>query len=198
MNEPRPPKVDRRAVVTALGLTQIMAWGSSYYLLAVLARPIALDTGWPLGWVVGGLSGALLMSGIVSPLVGRTIQGYGGRRVMAASSVLLALGLTLLGVSPSLPFYLAAWLVVGAGMGAGLYDAAFATLGRLYGHAARGPITALTLFGGFASTICWPLSALMLQHFGWRETCLVYAGIQLAVSVSNSASKDSAPSVADT
>jgi hypothetical protein len=171
-----------RRVVTALGLAQIMAWGSSYYLLAVLARPIAADTGWPLAWVVAGLSGALVTGGSVSTWVGRGIQRYGGRPVLAASSLLLAAGLAGIGLATSLPAYLAAWLVVGVGMGAGLYDAAFATLGRLYGRSARSTIVTLTLFGGFASTACWPLSAFLLDHVGWRNTCFIYAAVQLLFS----------------
>jgi MFS family permease len=169
------------AVIPVLGVTQILAWGSSYYLLAVLAKPIAADTGWPFGWVVGGLSLGLLVAGIVSPRVGRSIQRLGGRLVLATSAVLLALGLIGLALSPNLYVYVAAWLVLGAGMGAGLYDAAFATLGRLYGQQARTAITTLTLFGGFASTIGWPLSALLVAHFGWRDACLIYAAVHLLV-----------------
>jgi MFS family permease len=168
-------------VIPVLGVTQILAWGSSYYLLAVLAQPIAGDTGWPLAWVVGGLSLGLLTAGLVSPRVGDGIQRHGGRPVLAASAVLLALGLAGLAVAPSLPVYIAAWLVLGVGMGAGLYDAAFATLGRLYGLRARTAIATLTLFGGFASTICWPLSALLVADLGWRGACLAYAGIHLGV-----------------
>jgi MFS family permease len=170
-----------RIVVSALGVTQILAWGSSYYLLAVAARPIAHDTGWPLAWVVGGLSLGLLTAGLVSPRIGDSIQRRGGRPVLAASAVLLALGLTGLALAPVLLIYLASWLVLGLGMGAGLYDAAFATLGRLYGQQARRAITALTLFGGFASTACWPLSAMLVSTFGWRPTCLIYAAIHLGI-----------------
>ena len=168
-------------VVTALGVAQILAWGSSYYLIAVLARPIATDTGWPFGWVVGGLSLGLLTGGLVSPRVGDSIQHRGGRPVLAASALLLALGLIGLAVAANLPMYLASWLVLGAGMGAGLYDAAFATLGKLYGQRAQRAIATLTLFGGFASTVCWPLSAMLVSHLGWRGACLVYAGIHLAI-----------------
>jgi hypothetical protein len=73
--------------------------------------------------------------------------------------------------------------LVGIGMGTGLYDAVFAALGRLYGSEARGAITNLTLFGGFASTVCWPLSAFMIDHVGWRVACLIYAGLHLAVAL---------------
>ena len=103
--------------------------------------------------------------------------------MLAASAVLLAAGLCGLAFADRLPIYLAAWLVLGLGMGAGLYDAAFATLGRLYGLKARQAITALTLFGGLASTICWPLSAFLVSILGWRGTCLAYAIFQLGISL---------------
>jgi len=170
-------------VVTALGVTQILAWGSSYYLPAVLANPITVATGWPLPWVVGGLSLGLLAAGLCSPQVGRAIERTGGRPVLATSSALLGLGLAGLGTAPNLPWYFAAWLVIGLGMGAGLYDAAFATLGRLYGARARAAITNLTLFGGFASTLCWPLSAFLVESLGWRGTCFAYAGLQLLLAL---------------
>jgi len=173
----------RPVIITALGLGQILAWGSSYYLLAVLAGPIAADTGWTLPWVVGGISLGLLAAAIASPWVGRAIEQRGGRPVLAASSVLLAVGLLGLALAQSIPAYLGAWIVIGIGMGAGLYDPAFGTLGRLYGTSARSAITMLTLFGGFASTACWPLSALFVSCLGWRGACLAYAGLHLVVAL---------------
>jgi MFS family permease len=166
-----------------LGLTQILAWASSYYLPAVIAKPIAISTGWPLSWVVSGLSLGLLASGLISPKVGQTIERRGGRPVLAVSSLLLALGLSSLALSHGLPVYLASWVVIGLGMGSGLYDAAFATLGRTYGDNSRQAITALTLFGGFASTVGWPLSAYLVDLVGWRGTCWVYAALQLACAL---------------
>jgi len=68
-------------------------------------------------------------------------------------------------------------------MGTGLYDAVFAAIGKVLGKDARTAITNLTLFGGFASTICWPLSAWLETSFGWRSACFVYAGLHLAVSL---------------
>ena len=168
-------------LITVLGVGQIFAWGSSYYLLAVLAQPMSADTGWPITWVVGGVSLGLLVAGLVSPRVGRLIQHRGGRPVLAAGAILLAIGLGVLAIAQTLPVYLLAWIVLGIGMGAGLYDPAFATLGRLYGNAARSSITTLTLFGGFASTVCWPISAFLVTHFGWRGTCLTYAAFHLIV-----------------
>ena len=173
----------RRRAIAALGITQILAWGSSYYLPAVLAKPIVATTGWPYGWVIGGLSVGLLVSGLAAVGVGRAIDRHGGRPVLAASAILLATGLTILAAAPNPLIYLLAWLVLGLGMGAGLYDAAFSTLGRLYGGGARSAITSLTLWGGFASTACWPLSAALVEGIGWRGTCLVYAALHLAVSL---------------
>ncbi len=168
-------------VVSCVGVAQILAWGSSYYLMAVLAGPVAADTGWSTAWVVGALSLGFLASGLVSPRVGRMIHRHGGRMVLAASACLLATGLLVVGLAPALAVYVAGWIVVGLGMGCGLYDPAFSTLGRLYGEGARSAITQVTLFGGFASTVCWPLSALLVDQVGWRGACLAYAAIHLCV-----------------
>ena len=173
----------RGAVVTALGAVQILAWGTSFYFPAVMGGPIVADTGWPLSAVVAGASLGLLVAGLVSPRVGRAIARHGGRPVMAASSALYAAGLAVIGFAPTLPVYFAGWIVLGAGMGTGLYDAAFAALTRLYGHGARTAITNLTLFGGFASTVCWPLSAFLAETFGWRGACLVYAAIHAGIAL---------------
>lgn len=173
----------RHLIISALGITQILAWGSSFYLPAVLAKPMAEATGWPFAWVIGGLSFGLLTAGLVSIRVGRLIDRYGGRPVLAASSILLALGLVGLATAQSMTFFIASWLVMGLGMGAGLYDAAFSTLGRLYGRGARSAITSLTLWGGFASTVCWPLSAFLVETVGWRDTCLVYAALHMTVTL---------------
>lgn len=175
------PDARRWPVISALGIVQIFAWGSSYYLLAVFASPIAADTGWSLSWIVGGLSLGLFVAGMASPRVGEAIRHHGGKPVLALSALLLAAGLLILATAPVLPVFIAGWIVLGIGMGAGLYDAAFATLGGIYGREARSAITTLTLWGGFASTVCWPLSALFIEHLGWRWSCVAYAAIQLGI-----------------
>jgi predicted MFS family arabinose efflux permease len=198
----------RIITVICLGIVQILAFGSSFYFPAVLAAPIAADTGWPLSAIVGGVSIGLLTGGLISPKIGTLIGRHDGRPVLAASSLLFAFGLAAIGLAPSVPFYFAAWVVVGLGMGAGLYDAAFAALGKRYGQAARGPITHLTLFGGFASTVCWPLSAFLVESVGWRGTCFVYAALHLFVALPlvlyalrplpTPAEADDAPAASDT
>ena len=176
----------RSVVVTVLGCMQILAWGSTFYLLPVLAGPIVADTGWPYDRVMAGLALGLFAAGLVSPRTGRLIARHGGRRVLAGGALMVALGLVIVGSAKSLPVYLAGWIVLGAGMGASLYDAAFATLGALYGAAARGPIAAVTLLGGFASTVCWPFSAWLVGHAGWRGACLAYAAIHIALGCAGS------------
>lgn len=174
---------ERTRTVSALGVIQIFAWGSTYYLMAVLAGPMAADTGWSAGLLSAGVSVGLLVSGLAASKVGRHIQATGGRRVLAAGMCLIAAGLVLLGSAQTPPAYFAAWAVLGLGMSAGLYDAAFSTLGRLYGRDARAAITQLTLWGGFASTVCWPITAWLVESVGWRGTCLAYAGLHLAVTL---------------
>jgi hypothetical protein len=173
---------DRRVVVTALGITQILAWGSTLYLLGVLGHPIAVDTGWSYEAIIGGVSLGLLMASIISPRIGRAIGTRGGKLILSGSAVVLAVGLLSLGISQSIAWYLASWLLIGVGMGSGLTDAAFSTLGNIYGESARSAITSLTLFAGFASTICWPLSAYFVEHLGWRGTCFAYAAIQIGIA----------------
>lgn len=174
---------DRRIVTAALGVTQILAWGSTFYLLAVLAGPITRDTGWPYAWVIGGVSVGLCVAGLVSPRVGHEIMGRGGRIILAGGAFFIAAGLALVGLAQTFAWYLVAWVVLGVGMGAGLYDAAFSTLGSIYGKESRSAITAVTLYGGFASTVCWPLSALLVEHLGWRGACLVYAGMHAFIAL---------------
>ncbi len=172
-----------RRVVIALGATQTLAWGSSYYLPAILARPIAADLGLAASTVFACFSGALLLSALLGPAVGRAIDARGGRDVLALSNLVLAAGLVLLAFAQGMATLALAWAVLGFGIAMGLYDAAFATLAGLYGRAARGPITGITLIAGFASTVGWPLSAGMEEAFGWRGACLGWAALHLLVGL---------------
>lgn len=174
-----PATARRWPVISALGIVEIFTWGSSFYLMTVLAKPIAAQTGWSLSSVIGALSAALLAAGLASPAVGAAITRHSGRDVLAAGCVLLAAGLFVVALSPSIWVFYAGWLLIGCGMAAGLYDPAFATLTQLYGRDARSAITALTLWGGFASTVCWPITTLLLETFGWRGTAAAYAVLHL-------------------
>ena len=179
----QPRRGGRAGTIAVLGLTQWIAWGSTYYLVTVLAKPIAADTGWSLTSVIAGLSLGLVIAGLVSPLVGKAIERHSGRPVLAFGAVMLAAGLVALGLGQSQLVYFLAWSVLGVGMGASLYDAAFATLGKLYGLDARAMIGNLTLIGGLAMTVTWPLSAVLVEAVGWRGACFCYAGLHLCVGL---------------
>lgn len=166
-------------VVAALGAAQTIAWASSYYLPAILAAPMARDLGVPVSWVFAAFSAALVVSALLGPWTGQAIDRRGGRPVLATSSIIFGLALFVLGISPSFPVLAAAWLLLGAGMAIGLYEAAFSTLAHLYGRDARGAITGITLIAGFASTVGWPVSALLLDAVGWRGACLAWAAMHL-------------------
>jgi hypothetical protein len=167
--------------VCVLGITQIIAWGTIFYSPVLTAPLIVAETGWSLSFVMAGFSLGLLVAGLVSPFVGRSIDSYGGHVVMAAGALVSALGLFGLAHARDPAVYLAVWVVLGAGLGASLYDPAFATLGRIFGAAARRPITILTLAGGFASTAGWPSTHLLIGAVGWRGTYMVYAVLMAAI-----------------
>lgn len=174
-------RVRSLVTISVIGLGQIFAWGSSFYLIAILGGPVARETGWSTTAIVAGHSLALFAAGLVSPRVGRLLEDWGGRRVLALGSVLFAGGHLALALSHDIASWWGGWLLLGLGMACGLYDAAFATLGRIYGAKARSAITNVTLFGGLASTICWPLGAWLIEIMGWRGACLVFAAFQAFV-----------------
>ncbi|WBY01747.1 MFS transporter [Ramlibacter tataouinensis] len=173
----------REAVVAALGVAQTLAWASTYYLPAILAAPMARDLGVSVPTVFAAFSLSLVVAAFLGPHSGRAIDRWGGRPVLMATNVVFSAGLALLGSSQSVGMLFLAWAVLGIGMGSGLYEAAFAALVRLYGSAARKPITGITLLAGFASTVGWPLTAWLETNSGWREACYVWAGLHLLLGL---------------
>jgi predicted MFS family arabinose efflux permease len=173
----------RAPTVIALGTSQTLAWASSYYLPAILAAPMARDLGLSVPTVFAAFSVALLVAALSGPSAGRAIDHWGGRPVLMLTNLVFAAGLAGLGLAQGTLGLFAAWVVLGVGLGAGLYEAAFAALVRLYGHGSRNAITGITLFAGFASTVGWPLSTLLEAHLGWRGACFVWAGLHLVVGL---------------
>ncbi|WP_148717158.1 MFS transporter [Chitinolyticbacter meiyuanensis] len=170
-------------VIATLGSAQTLAWASTYYLPAVLAEAQGAELGLSSAQIFLAFSGALLLSGLMGPKVGHWIDRTGGRSVLVCSSVLLAAGLTLLGLSQGMLSLIAAWVVLGAAMGLGLYEAAFSTLVFMYGSGARKAITGITLIAGFASTVGWPLTSLLTHQFDWRIACFTWAAIHLVIGL---------------
>ena len=173
----------RTGTVAALGTAQTLAWASSYYLPAVLATSMARDLGISTPTVFLAFSVALVVSGLLGPRAGSAIDHWGGRPVLSATSFIFAIGLVALGFAQGPVGFFAAWVVLGVGMGSGLYEAAFATLVRLYGKDSRNSITGITLIAGFASTVGWPLSAFLEVQVGWRNACFAWAALHLLLGL---------------
>lgn len=183
-----PPKLmaaprSTTATVLALGTAQTVAWASSYYLPAVLATPMARDLSTSPVEIFAAFSAALVVSAVIGPWGGAVIDRRGGRGVLIGSNLIFAAGLVCLAMAQETILLWTGWLAMGLGMGIGLYEAAFAALAGIYGREARSPITGITLIAGFASTIGWPLSALMEAQIGWRGACLGWAGLHLFLAL---------------
>ncbi|MFJ1260224.1 MFS transporter [Cupriavidus sp. CuC1] len=165
------------SVIARLGVAQTLAWGSTYYLPAMLATSMARDLGVSTPTVFAAFSAALIVSAILGPSAGRLIDRTGDRPVLVGTSLIFAIGLAALGMAQGVVGMFVAWLIIGIGMGSELYEAAFATLVALYGNRSRNAITGITLIAGFASTVGWPLSTFMESHIGWRGACLSWAAL---------------------
>lgn len=170
-------------VVLALGTAQTLAWASSYYLPAILARPMAASLGLSPATVYAFFSAALLLAAVLGPFVGRVVDRRGGRGVLLASNLLFAAGLVALAVARGPMGLAVGWGLMGLGMACGLYETAFATLAGLFGAAAKGPITGITLLAGFASTLGWPLSTWLEGEVGWRGACACWALLHLLLAL---------------
>jgi len=169
-----------RRLVHGLGLSQLVCWGISYYLIGGFGDQMIADLGWSRARIYGGFSAALVVMGLSSQLTGKLIDRHGGRPVMVAGSCLIALGCASLSLAHGLVSYYASWLVLGIAMRLSLYEAAFAALARIGGPGARRPISQITLLGGLASTVFWPIGDGLASLFGWRGAVMAYAGFALA------------------
>ncbi|MFZ5779648.1 MAG: MFS transporter [Pseudomonadota bacterium] len=167
--------------VNALGLSQITAWGTSFYCLGVLAKPIAADTGWAISTVFLGFSVALVVMGLISAWVGRLIDRFGARQVMSIGTIIVSAGLVALSAARDVTIYFAAWAVMGVGMRCCLYDAAFAALVQAVPSRGRTAISYLTLYGAYASTVFWVIGHYLNTAYGWRGTLVIFAAINLAI-----------------
>lgn len=166
--------------VVGLGITQILGYGTLYYAFAVLEPQISREFGWSSSWSFGCLSLALLLGGLAGPWAGRLIDERGARLVMALGSVASAIALVLLAASQNLVTFALALIIVEVTSVLVLYDAAFAGLSQVAGSkAARRAITQMTLLGGFASTVFWPITLYLSDHMDWRSIYLIFALIHV-------------------
>lgn len=169
------------AALAALGVTQIASWGPLYYAFSVLMKPMQAELGWSRDLLVGGHAVALLVWGLAAYPTGRLIDRYGGRLVMSVGSMLATLAFVLLANVHSAAVYYSAWVVAGAAMALCLYEAAFTVLTIAYRERSRWAITVLTLAGGFASTVFWPITQMLVDASGWREAVLWLAAVQFVL-----------------
>jgi len=163
----------------AIGLTQMVNWGISYYAIGVFGPAIAADLGWSMAQTYAGFSAALVVMGLSSAPVGRMVETWGGRVVLPGGSLLLVSGFLMLAGAQGVMLYALAWLALGLGMRMSLYEAAFAALVRAGGLGARRAVSQVTLLGGLASTVFWPIGHLLIEALGWRGALVVYAGLAL-------------------
>ncbi|MFZ3323094.1 MAG: MFS transporter [Usitatibacter sp.] len=168
-------------LVGALGIAQIISWGSLYYAIGVLGPEMRADLGVSELFLFASFTVGLLAAGVLAPAAGRLIDRKGGRTVLSSGSILGAVSMIVLALATNEVVLILGWVIAGAAMSATLYDPAFATLSQHAGDRYRRAVTALTLLGGFASTVFWPLSHLLLEAWGWRATLGIYAGMHLLI-----------------
>ncbi len=173
----------RAKIVARIGVAQLIGYGGTYYLPAILAAPIGRDLGLSPNWTFAGLSVALVVSSFIGPAVGRHVDQGGGRGALVAANIAFAVGLALLGLAQGLAVLIAAWLIMGLGCGLGYYETAFAALTRLYGASARKLISGVTLIAGFTSTVSWPLMAWLEGEIGWRGVCFFWVAANLLIAL---------------
>ncbi|WP_292133066.1 arsenite efflux MFS transporter ArsK [Mesorhizobium sp.] len=169
------------AAIAALGVTQIIGYGTLYYSFSILAADMARDLGWPTEWIFGALSAALLIGGLTAPWLGRWIDRFGAGKIMTAGSVLAAAALAGCASAPTAVAFVAALIVLEVASNLVQYGAAFALLVQIRPHAAQRSITYLTLIAGFASTVFWPITSALHAHMPWQSVYLVFAGLNLLV-----------------
>lgn len=173
-----PPPI---AAIIALGITQIIGYGTLYYSFSILAPDMSRDLGWPSEAVFGALSAALLIGGLMAPALGKWIDRFGAGRIMTAGSAIAAAALVACALAPGRISFVAALIGIEAASNLVQYGAAFALLVQIRPQAAQRSITYLTLIGGFASTIFWPITTMLHAEMSWQQVYLVFAGLNLVI-----------------
>ncbi|MBF4457893.1 MFS transporter [Pseudoclavibacter sp. VKM Ac-2867] len=170
-------------VLVTLCVTQLISWGTLYYVLPAVAAEIVADTGWSLVSVMAAFSAGLLVSAGVGVGFGGLLDRFGGRVVMAWSSALATAGVALVATASTFPMFVVAWVVVGVAQAGVLYQAAFTVIGLRYGATAGRPLLVVTLVAGLASTLYVPGATLLAEVVGWRGTYLVLAALLAVVTI---------------
>ena len=168
-------------LIIGLGIGQVISWGTLIYAIAVLGGPMGTEFGVSNTVVFGAFSGSLVVSGLAGPYVGNMIDRIGGRRILALGSLVASVSLAALALAPTIGAFFVAWAFAGIARAMTLYEAAFAALSQHTGKSFRNSVTAITLLGGLAGTVFFPLSLFGLAHFGWRYTVAGFAAAELLI-----------------
>ena len=168
-------------LIIGLGIGQVISWGALIYAIAVLGGPMGTEFGVSNTVVFGAFSGSLVVSGLAGPYVGNMIDRIGGRRILALGSLVAAVSLAALAWAPTVSAFFVAWAFAGIARAMTLYEAAFAALSQHTGKSFRNSVTAITLLGGLAGTLFFPLSLFGLAHVGWRGTVAGFAAAELLI-----------------
>ncbi|UXN66126.1 arsenite efflux MFS transporter ArsK (plasmid) [Phyllobacterium sp. A18/5-2] len=166
-------------IVAALGVTQIIGYGTLYYSFSPLAASMGQEFGWPSDWVFGAFSASLLAGGLASPWVGRWIDRFGAGQVMALGSIGAAIALLACALATNAIAFVIGLVAIELASTFVLYNAAFALLVQIKPTTAKTSITHLTLIAGFASTIFWPVTTALHEHLTWREVYYVFGAAHL-------------------
>jgi predicted MFS family arabinose efflux permease len=153
----------------------MIAWGTLYYAIAVIGEPMGAELGLTRGQVFGAFAWSMVISGVLAPWAGRTLDRVGGRAVLVSSALVGALGFVVLARVHSFAGLVAGWSIQGFAMALGLYDTCFAAIGHVAPASYRRTVTGVTLVAGFASTVSWPATHYLVQALGWRMSCNIYA-----------------------
>lgn len=171
MATPRQPTT----LVLGLGAAQLIAWATLYYAIAVLADPMGRELGLTRGQMFGAFAWSMVIAGLLAPWAGRALDRFGGRALLVSSAIVGAIGFFVLARVCSAAGFVAAWTIQGLAMALGLYDACFAAIGQVAPTRYRYTVTGVTLVAGFASSVSWPLTHALVQAFGYRVCCDLYA-----------------------
>jgi len=166
-----------------LGLTQIISWGSGFYIPAILAVPISQSIGISTETFFWAFTLSLLTSGLLGPRVGRWIDTHGGRKVLPVGNFFFIAGLTVLALSQEPIALFVAWFLIGIGGSMGNYDAVFATAVGFFGDKSNQVIAGITVLAGLSSTIAWPITTLLSEQFDWRVAIWFWAFAHLLIAL---------------
>ncbi|MER8982401.1 MULTISPECIES: arsenite efflux MFS transporter ArsK [unclassified Mesorhizobium] len=176
-----PERSVLRKAIWALGLTQIIGYGTLYYSFSILAPAMAGEFGLTEGWVFGALSASLFAGSLFAPTAGRWADRFGAGRIMTVGSVAAAVALALCAVAPDRVSFVVALLAMELASSFVLYSAAFVAIVQIGVPRPQRSITHLTLIAGFASTLFWPLTSALHAHLTWREVYLLFAALNLGL-----------------